>query len=168
MKTPRPTKRALAGLALAAWTAAAAGCGQWTFTQPPARTAEAQKCVPSSEVQSTQIGARHTVRVGVGRVITLSLIEPEIYASSSTSAPPPTAFPWLRTTSSNPAGLAPAAVCRRPRIITSIPARYYPFRAMHPGQYVLTSRLNPAYHLPRMRPPLKPLRPVSVTVIVGK
>jgi hypothetical protein len=59
------------------------------------------------------------------------------------------------------------AVCKHPPLVTSLPVRVYPFRAIDPGRYQITARLNPAYHLPQFRPPLRPLRPVRVTVVVS-
>jgi hypothetical protein len=48
----------------------------------------------------------------------------------------------------------------------SLPFRLYPFRAIKPGRYRITAPLNPAYHVPHMRPALPPLHPVRLTVVV--
>lgn len=108
-----------------------------------------------------------TVRVAVGRVVTVWLTEPEAYASSPNDTPPPTMFPWLAAQSSDPAKLSPVAVCKQPPLITSLPVRLYPFRATSPGRYQITARLDPAYHIPHMQPRLRPLHPVRVTVVVS-
>jgi hypothetical protein len=99
-------------------------------------------------------------------LVTVWLTEPEAYASGPDDTPPPTAFPWLAPQSSDPAKLSPVAVCRHPPLVTSLPVRLYPFRATSPGRYQITAPLNPAYHVPRMKPPLRPLHPVRVTVVV--
>jgi hypothetical protein len=123
-------------------------------------------CVSPRALGTTVQPGMTEVSVASGGVVTVALTEPEAYASSM-HGPPPKAFPWLRAGSSNSRGLEPAAVCRRPLVMTSLPERLYPFRALHPGRYVLTSPLNPAYHVPRMRPRLAPLHPLRVTVVVG-
>lgn len=110
------------------------------------------------------VGTRRVV-VTAGRVVTLQLVEPEAYASSS-SGPPPAAFPWLAGRSSDTTGLRSVGVCARPPVIMSLPVRLYPFRAITPGRYRVTARLNPAYHVPRMHPSLPRLRPVRLTVVV--
>ena len=97
--------------------------------------------------------------------MTLQLVEPEAYASSM-SGPPPTAFPWLAGRSSDPAGLRPVTLCPGPPRLMSLPVQVVPFRALAPGRYRITAALNPAYRLPRMRPPLRELQPVHVTVVV--
>jgi hypothetical protein len=107
------------------------------------------------------------VRVGAGRLVTVWLTEPEAYASGPDDTRPPTAFPWLAPRSSDPAKLSPVAVCKHPPLVTSLPVQLYPFRATSPGRYQITAPLNPAYHIPRMRPPLRPLRRIRVTVIVS-
>jgi hypothetical protein len=121
-------------------------------------------------VHASALGVRAGVGTGrvvvtAGRVVTLQLVEPEAYASSS-SGPPPSAFPWLAGRSSDTAGLRSVAVCARPPVITSLPVRLYPFRAITPGRYRVTARLNPAYHVPRMHPSLPRLHPVRLTVVV--
>lgn len=75
-------------------------------------------------------------------------------------------FRGLHPKALTPAALSPVAVCKHPPLVTSLPVRLYPFRATRPGRYRISAPLNPAYHIPRMRPPLRPLHPVRVTVIV--
>jgi hypothetical protein len=48
----------------------------------------------------------------------------------------------------------------------SLPVRLYPFRAITPGRYQVTARLNPTYHVPQIHPSLPPLGRVRVTVVV--
>ena len=122
----------------------------------------------ASRALGTSVGVgNRTVRVAVGRLVTVWLTEPEAYASSLDNTPPPTAFPWRAPQSSDPAKLSPVAVCKHPPLVTSLPVRLYPFRATSPGRYEITVPLNPAYHIPRMKPPLRPLHPVCVTVVVS-
>jgi hypothetical protein len=124
-------------------------------------------CV-SSRALGTLVGVgNRTVRVGAGQLATVWLTEPEAYASGPDDAPPPTAFPWRAPQSSGPTKLSPVAVCKRRPVVTSLPVRLYPFRAINPGPYQISAPLNPTYHIPRMRPPLRPLRPVRVTVLVS-
>jgi hypothetical protein len=111
---------------------------------------------------------RRTTRVKSGDLVTIELVEPEAYASGADDTRPSTAFPWLAPHIPDRTGLTPAAVCKNPPWIFSLPARFYPFRADKPGRYQLVAELNPAYHTPNMRPPLPPLRPVSVTIVVSK
>jgi hypothetical protein len=144
------------------------GCAGWdtSGSSGPSSGGGHRGCV-SSRALGTSVGVgSRAVRVAVGRVVTVWLTEPEAYASSSDGAPPPTAFPWLTPQSSDAAALSPAPVCKHPPLVTSLPVRLYAFRATSPGRYQLTAALNPAYHVPRMKPPLRPLRRVRVTVIV--
>jgi hypothetical protein len=48
----------------------------------------------------------------------------------------------------------------------SLPSRLYPFRAVKPGRYSITARLNPAYHVPHLHPSLPPLHGVRLLVVV--
>jgi hypothetical protein len=123
------------------------------------------RCVPWN-APSARAGSRTgSVEVTAGGVVTLLLVEPEAYASS-VSGPPPSAFPWLAGRSSDAVSLRSAAICSGPPVIMSLPARAYAFRARTPGRYRITAALNPAYRVPRMRPPLPRLRPVRITVLV--
>ena len=123
-------------------------------------------CVSSHALirMQTRVGA--TVRVGVGRVVPIWLIEPEAYASGADHTQPPSAFPWLAPASTDANGLTPLAVCKHQPLVMSLPARVYAFRAIRPGRYQITAPLNPAYHLPHLVPRLPPLRPVHLTVVV--
>jgi hypothetical protein len=89
------------------------------------------------------------VRVAVSRAVTLGLVEAEAYAGAPNGQEPSAAFPWLPATSSDPAGLAPVAMYRHAPLVMSLPSQYFPFRAIHPGRYTITARLNPDYHLPQ-------------------
>jgi hypothetical protein len=122
-------------------------------------------CVPpSGRGASAGVDTRRVV-VTADRVVMLQLVEPEAYASSTRGAPP-SAFPWLVAESSDTAGLRLVELCAKPPVIMSLPFRLYPFRAITPGRYQITARLNPAYHVPHMHPALPPLHRVRVTVIV--
>jgi hypothetical protein len=165
-----PVKRssianAILGAAILMPATLGTGCTEWLAVPPTQHTSHAA-CVPSDVALATAIGQRGVVRVAVGRVVTLGVVEAEAYASSPDGQALPAAFPWMPGASSDPAGLAPSTVCTRPPVVMSLPSHYYPFRAIHPGRYTITARLDPAYRLPGFRPPLRPLRPVRVTVVV--
>jgi hypothetical protein len=171
MRWPVVSMRALVVLALVG--IAAAACGHEAGSSPASPSGStpsdsrgsASGCVSASAPVVTAGAGTRRVVVPAGRVVTLQLVEPEAYASS-TSGPPPSAFPWLAGQSSNSAALRPVTICPSPPQIMSLPSRLYPFRALRPGRYQVTAPLNRAYHLPHMRPPLPPLHPVRITVIV--
>jgi hypothetical protein len=122
-------------------------------------------CAPASASGvRAGVGTRRVV-VMAGRVVMLQLVEPEAYASSMSGAPP-SAFPWLPGQSSDTAGLRSVPLCARPPVIMSLPFRLYPFRAITPGRYQITARLNTAHHVPHMHPSLPALHRVHVTVVV--
>jgi hypothetical protein len=150
----------------------ATACGGYSGSPPalrgfdaPASRGSASGCVSASAPGVRAGVGTGRVVVSAGRVVTLQLVEPEAYASS-TSGSPPSAFPWLAGHSSDGAGLRPVAFCPNPPMIMSLPFRVYPFRAITPGRYQITAALNPAYHVPHVRPRLGPLYPVRITVVV--
>jgi hypothetical protein len=161
----RPITSAILGAAILIPAMFSTGCTGWLAGAPTQHTNNAS-CLPSDVALATVIRHRGVVRVAVGRVVTLGVIEAEAYASAPDGQPVPAAFPWMPAASSDPAGLAPSTVCKRPPLVMSLPCHYYPFRAIHSGRYTISAPLNPAYHLPSFRPPLRPLRPVRVTVVV--
>lgn len=167
-----PVERLRAIVVLVGLGTMATGCGYHpgssmvqTASDAPDSGAGRARCVSAAALDVRAGDGARRVVVRVGGMVTLQLVEPEAYGST-VSGPAQSAFPWLPGQSSDTAGLQPVAVCTDPPVIMSLPFRMYPFRAIAPGRYQITAALNPAYHVPQMRPSLPRLNPVRVTVVV--
>lgn len=152
---------------LLGFVAALAGCGSGAGARAPSHDHHKPSCVSPRAVIQTHITAASTMRVGVGHIVPIWLIEPEAYASGRPRTPPSSAFPWLAPASSDGSGLTPIAVCKSRPLVFSLSARLYAFRAIRPGRYEITAARNPAYHAPRLRTRLPPLPTVRLTVVVA-
>lgn len=117
------------GAVLVGIGATAGGCGSAAIA-PPA-------CV-SAPAGGTAIPSGARVRVDVGAIVVVALVEPDRYTAASP------AFPWLPATSSDPRVLSRAPVCSRPGTAT-LPLRLAVFRAVSPGTALVVAPLAPAW-----------------------
>jgi hypothetical protein len=104
--------------------------------------AHASSCrvAPQTLPPGSRAAGGKTIRVHVGGIAYVVLVEPERY----TLRPYPAEFPWRAPTSSDPRVLAAVHLCPQ-QGITSLLVRVAAFRAIRAGRAVLTAQLTPAW-----------------------
>ncbi len=151
--------RALPGAVLCAVVLAACGRADSSPGEGP------NGCVRSPTTLSIASKSGATLRVKVGAVVYVELVEAEKYLSWPTGTkPPPRVFPWAAARSSDPSVLRRVALCPSNGIYT-LPVMVYAFRALTPGTTTLTAPIAQAWKRvkPARRRGLHPYR-ASVTV----
>jgi hypothetical protein len=151
--------RALPGAVLCAVVLAACGRADSSPGEGP------NGCVRSPTTLSIAPKSGATLRVKVGAVVYVELVEAEKYLSWPTGTkPPPRVFPWAAARSSDPSVLRRVALCPSNGIYT-LPVMVYAFRALTPGTTMLTAPIAQAWKRvkPARRRGLRPYR-ASVTV----
>jgi hypothetical protein len=108
-----------------------------------------------------------TLRVKVGVVVYVELVEAEEYLSwRAGMKPPPGVFPWAAARSSDPSVLRRVALCPRSGRVSTLPIVTYAFRALTPGTATLTAPVAQAWE--RVKPVRRRgLRPYRATVLVA-
>ena len=152
---------------------ALAACGQASGGSPSAPTPAASPiqafvavvqpagsaCVEVGDPQVSWITAE-TSQMKVGQDLAVSLVVPEVDVTD--------VFPWQSPRSSDPGILVSAAPCSDAPAVSSLPVKYFLFRAVAAGTATISALLTPAWSpLPCQSGVCTPLAPLTITVVVA-